>query len=487
MTEFRLRPRSWWDILALGILMYRTWLPGILATWGPFMVLSGLGGLLLVGGEGASATTVTAGFLLVWWLKPLGDRCILMVPGHCLFGASFSPKSLPGALRSLLSPRIITDLTVFRFSPSRALLLPVETLERCRGRRGRDRRRRMGKAGGSGAWGIAGLCILLESTIFLGLLFTVAMTGGMVSAGAGGPGPDLEGPVPWFLMYWGAVLLAEPVFVLSSFSLYLDRRSRQEAWDLRTEFRDMARDARRGSRSVVVLPLLLILLFLPAGAAPLQGEETNALPDFATALDTEASRETYGGERTVGHPAFKDSPEPSATPETGDFVPPDPGLLVEAGAQILRGFAVLAALALPVILFLNRHRLPGISRRRRRAGVASVAPVLPVPGPVGPGELITRAGQMWEAGDSREALALLYRACLLLAPSFLGSGLGDEATEGDWREHLRRCPPGNFRHAMERVIGLWMGLAWAHMPLSEGEFKASLQDVAGFLPPGGTR
>ncbi len=187
---------------------------------------------------------------LVWWLKPYCDRVLLLALSRAVFGettgAREATRGLPGLLRSGLG----RALTFGRFDPSRSFTLPVWQLE---GLSGADRRRRsalLRRGGQHRAMWLTTACIHLE--IFV-MLAAIALFFMVLPEGAG-PGFDdlvfswLETPAGEILVdlsYLVALTLVEPLYVASGFTLYLNRRTALEGWDIEIAFRQIA--ARRES------------------------------------------------------------------------------------------------------------------------------------------------------------------------------------------------------------------------------------------------
>ena len=128
-----LRPRQGWEALDLGFAMVRAWWRPLFGAW-LLVVLpcAALIHLLLY-------DHLWLALLAFWWLKPLYDRVALSVLSDSLFGDVPTVRQtlarLPGRLRGGLAPSLLW----LRFSPLRALQLPVLQLE---GQRGAGRRRR---------------------------------------------------------------------------------------------------------------------------------------------------------------------------------------------------------------------------------------------------------------------------------------------------------------------------------------------------------
>ncbi|MES2917765.1 MAG: hypothetical protein V4729_04005 [Pseudomonadota bacterium] len=241
LADLRLavRPRSPWEAMDLGVrlvqdeagLVWRTWFTVTLP------VLLGVLALTLWWGE-------QPWYLLLWWLKPLFDVALLLVLSRRVFGDRLGPgatlRLLAGSLRQGLAGHLLWR----RFSMSRSYLLPVWLLENLpaserSARLALLRHRYTGRA----RWlqiallHVEGLlCLTCLSLLFwfvpdsvvpdLWELFTTGSDTPLVQASI-------------LLAYYAAMSVVEPFYVAAGFTLYLNRRTELEAWDLELAFRHL--------------------------------------------------------------------------------------------------------------------------------------------------------------------------------------------------------------------------------------------------------
>lgn len=250
LADLRLavRPRRAYEAMDLGIrliqdeagLVWRTWF----AVTVPVLLL-GLA-LSLHFGNGA-------GYLLLWWLKPLFDHVLLLVLSRRVFGDTLTGGALLALLAGAFRQGLAGNLLWRRLSMSRAYLLPVWLLENLPSR---ERRARLAllrhQHTGRARWLHL---VMLHFELFLALgalslLFWFAPEG---------VAPDLwalfsgdEGnrfvEVSLLLAYYTAMSVIEPFYVGAGFSLYLNRRTELEAWDLELAFRHL-RERLAGARA----------------------------------------------------------------------------------------------------------------------------------------------------------------------------------------------------------------------------------------------
>lgn len=251
LADLRLavRPRSPWEAMDLGTrlvqdeagLVWRTWLAVTLP------VLLAVLALTLWSGD-------QPWYLLLWWLKPLFDVALLIVLSRRVFGdrlgAGATLRLLAGSWRQGLAGHLLWR----RFSMSRSYLLPVWLLENLpaaeRGARITLLRRHYT---GRARWlhlalvhVEALLCLTGLSLLFWFVPDSVAPDLWELFT-SGDDTPFVQ--VSILLAYFLAMTVVEPFYVAAGFTLYLNRRTELEAWDLELAFRHL-RERLLGGRGV---------------------------------------------------------------------------------------------------------------------------------------------------------------------------------------------------------------------------------------------
>ncbi len=469
--RIRLRPRPHREALDLGLALLQAEWRAVYAAWFAvtlpvFLVLN----LLLVR-EPLIAT------LIFWWLKPLYDRVVLHVLAQALFG---NPPGLAETLRAL--PRLLrgtgllAQLTLWRFSPQRSLVLPVLQLEGLKGRARRERIRVLGQRVGGHAFWLLFLCVNVET------LFTVAQHMAVIMflpegpAGAYAERLFAENP-PWWLsllgntFYFIAMSAVEPWYVASGFMLYINRRNELEAWDVELGLRRLAR--RLAAPVAAVLCLFALLPAPPAAAEPLPPSEAPRVirevldhPDFATEQTVTIwvpKNWTWSGDEEPDEPRFPGLP-----------------LLLADGMKLL-----LVGLLLWGLFLLYRHR-------ERLGLVIDPRPTDPPPpenlfgldlAPESlPDDVPGRARELWQGGEPRAALGLLYRAALSRLVNDAGVPLHEAMTEGDVLAAVGEANlPIATVDGLRRLTGAWQRIAWAHRPPPAAEMAALLDGWSGWF------
>jgi len=232
--------------------VYRAWLATVVPAW------------VLILGITYAADLLWLGMLTIWWLKPLWDRIPLFVVSRAIFGATPTVREVWANLTRLWTYQALADLTWYRFSPGRSMLMPVGQLEGLSGRRAMARRQVLGRGaelGGATGLLLAGMTLeFLTAAGFIGLAlmmlpdtpgFDFDTIFGAIDSGSGPFWARLSPVVGWL----GALSAIEPVYVASGFALYLNRRTALEGWDVELSFRRLA--ARVAARARIAGALFL--------------------------------------------------------------------------------------------------------------------------------------------------------------------------------------------------------------------------------------
>ena len=485
-----LRARTPWEATDLGIALVRNHAGPIWRAWGclvgPIVLALGLLGHLLGSIWLASA--------LLWWFKPVFDRMLLYVLSRAVFG------SVPSLRETLHAQRpkpgewgpLLAWLTWRRWQPMRALYLPVDFLEQVTGPARLARTSLLARAQGSPGTLLTMLCLAMESMLVGSILlsslmfvptefFSDATRDWLVSVALQ---PPLWAQWLLYLSYALALSIIEPIYLGAGFGLYLNRRMELEAWDLELAFRQiqtrLSALSRPGDALKIGLCMLLLSLGVPnkqAHAAAAEEAETQNIeqmlelyyvpPDqkFDPALQRALADPALHPQATITQWQLKTSGEsPRKKPlRANSWTAVLSGLLgfiVENLLWIL--LAVAMALALPYLL-----RLFGTWAARRAAPArdALALTALDIPEPVS-AELADAVSALWQQGERRAAIALLYRAAVERLCEKLGEPLPSGATESQCLRLARTLAEQEpYRALFPALVRCWQNIAYAqHEP-----------------------
>lgn len=481
----RLRPRGGWEALDLGFHMARSWWRPVWGTWlAVFVPVALLLHLVFLDYPWLAMT-------LLWWLKPAFDRFVLHVVSRAVFGAPPTVRETLGAWRQVLSPGLFAGLTVQRLSLARSFALAVPQLEHQTGAAGRARRTALGKRMRGYAVWLTSACSLFEGFLILALGVLLHM----LAPGVGDSAPDIEslfggrgeeGAWNWAnSATWAlAMCVMEPFYVAAGFSLYLNRRSILEGWDIELQLRRLDERLKGGSPPGRGIAALLVAvaaagaLAVPPGVAEAAGKspkeevrEVLKLPELTPYR--EEMRWQLRQER-------KDEPEP-AKPEGrgwGGF-----GKFLAAVVQALAWIAVALGVA-AVLWYAWKHlrvylATPADAWKPPEAlfGLAVAPESLP-------DDVAGTAAALAREGRIREALSLLYRGALSVLVHRERVRLVEGDTEGDTLRAARQVLPEGGAEYFASLVRAWIDAAYAdRLPDASGAELLARGWAPHFAPP----
>lgn len=462
------RDRKPWEAVDLGFLMARRWWwpmvrTWLLATFPLFLLLQ----LLL-------ADTPWLVAVLLWWIKPLGERIHLHILSQALFGHLPGSRETLRQLPRLLRPQALAALLWRRLSPSRSMDLAVTQLEGLNGKRRRQRLAILHRQDDGPAGWLTLIGIHVESLLSLG---AYGLLYALIPA-------EVEFDFRTLLneqAFWPALLqnllaylaigAVAPFYVGGGFALYINRRVRLEAWDIDIAFRRLReRVQRRGTARTALAGLLALWLLAPAGGAPVQAAELDA--DGAR---VEIERVMAGED--FHHKQVMRYPDLSHWFEGGNAGAADPGWLgwltrwLPPLADSLEFLLWLGLLAL-ILLLLFRYRrwlaqhLPGGRSRPPEPERPQSLFGLDLSPEALPADIPAAAMALWQQGALRPALSLLYRAALVQLIDRHRLPIGSQHTEQECLRLARQRLPADTGAYLAELTALWERLAYGHQALA---------------------
>jgi hypothetical protein len=493
-----IRPRSAWEALDLGVLLARRHRSLLSCSW----ALLTLPAFILLSVIFWQYPSIA--MLLFWWLKPLYERLPLHILAQAIFGATPSLRQAFKALPGLLKPQLLASLTWRRLSVTRSFDLPVLQLE---GLSGQTRSQRLIVLGqrdtGPATWlTIVGSSV--ETALYLGMfsLLYLLLPQQLKSDWDWSQLMSPDGAESLLLahVYNGfyALLLIvwEPIYVACGFSLYLNRRSALEAWDLELAFRRLRQ--RLSGLSYVLLLACGLFLLQPATPAFAAGASGSCpIPQFDPAgpeaerllkqpLSSKAAHSSIA--QLLDQPPFEnrqqvtrwkfgdDKKTKKASDSDGTDLLSKLKLLLEQLGLLKHGaqFALILEVLLWAVLFSalallawryrewlrtfgSRLKLP----KKRQKPLPTQLFGLEVAPESLPDDIASAAEHLW-AEQPREALGLLYRALLSRLLHDYQLRLKGSHTEGEvlqLTEQLQLAELSRFAQVLTRH---WQNLAYGH-------------------------
>lgn len=492
-----IRPRTSWEAVDLGVLMAGRHRSLLMASWAAvtlpiFAVLCAL------------LWQYPSWVMLVfWWLKPAYERLPLYILSRALFGDTPTLNQALKAFPGLLKPQLLASLTWRRFSPTRSFDLPVLQLE---GLKGKPRTQRLNllsqRDAGAATWlTVVGmhlevaLWIGLGSLVYLFLPAQIEMDWDWQSLINGDTSEWLWLEHLSNLFYALLLVFWEPIYVACGFSLYLNRRTALEGWDIELTFRRL-RQRLTGVAYALLLGFGVLLLHAPTPAladtdtphsCPLPNEDPHgpeAARLLAQPLTSEASRASvlaildeppFENRETVTRWRFGDDTEnPEEQPSEGTRKALQSLFEMVEGWSALKGIALffealLWAVLIGIIgLVLWRYRewlstFAGRARLRMPTKDASPSQLfgLEVLPQSLPDDVASTAERLWQE-DPRAALGLLYRALLSRLIHDHKLPLKSSHTEAEVLPLVDGLDDPELSNFSQTLTRHWQNLAYGH-------------------------
>jgi hypothetical protein len=498
-----IRPRSPWEALDLGALLARRHAGLLMASWALVTVpIFALLCLLLWDSPGWA-------IFVFWWLKPAYERLPLYILARALFGDTPSLKQALKALPSLLRPQLLASLTWRRLSPTRSFDLPVLQLE---GLSGQARSQRLVVLGQRDAGAASWLTVVgmhLEIALWLGLasLFYLLLPA-QIELDWSWQSLANAAVDEWLwlehlsnLLYVLVLIVWEPVYVACGFTLYLNRRTALEGWDIELVFRQL-RQRLTGVAYALLLGCGLLLLQTPTAAmaaeivtSPLPGPEAARL--LKQPLNSQAARDSIS--QLLDQPPFEHretvtrwrfgEPEQAADGSEEQLS----GLFeliekffklaefwnsIDAVALFFEALLWAAMLGLAALLIWRYRQWLGAFVRRiglpQRAATPPSSQLfgLEVTAQSLPADIAGTAEQLW-AEHPRAALGLLYRALLSRLLEDYRLPLNSAFTESEVLHLIEGLEQPELTTFSQTLTLHWQNLAYGHR-LPPDELRESL-------------
>lgn len=292
-VTLEIRPRSAWEAVDLGLLMAKRWWLAMMKVWllasAPFFALA-----LFI-----PAQYFWAAFLVLWWFKPLYERPLLHILSRAIFNDLPNTHSTLQQFPRLALQQIFMSLTLRRFSPTRAMDLPVVQLEGLAGARRQARISLLHREDSAPAGWLSFIGLQLEIYLALGM---ISLLWSMIPS-------ELE--IEWANLFFNqqtaqlqylqlalwylALGLTAPFYVACGFALYLNRRIKLEAWDIDIAFRRIAEKRKENQQqsSLVSIVVALLLFSSMAITHPQTSYADDQLPSMETENSAAASIQSF--------------------------------------------------------------------------------------------------------------------------------------------------------------------------------------------------
>ncbi len=488
----RVRPRQTWEAMDLGFMLVQKWWAKIAFSWFVFTFPIFILINILLHDHYIWA------MIAFWWLMPIFDRIPLHIISRALFGEVESNKKNLKSIVKVIFPHFIKMLTFLRFDPGRSFNLPVWQLEKLKGHARAERARVLKKMTSGSAFALTFMCMLIELIIFISLLALVFL---LVPAAYTEALADALSPTAIEDSWWGGVsinfllyitfFIVQPFYVAGGFSLYINRRTQLEGWDIEIVFRQLAQ--RVGKSSQYAAGLALAISFIIGGAfypsnesvadekIGLETTSSGGSLDNAgarKAIDEIMAQKEFGEKKTVTRwrAINKKDKKEEKKEEKKETINADwlSGLSLGLGAigEVILWIAVAALIVLAVVFYLRWGPTASKDSLKINKKLPKSLFGLEITPESLPDDVGRAALALWNKQDPILALSLLYRGALTTLVHHYGINLKGSATEGDCirttyihKEKLRQGSAEYFK----RLTQTWQMAAYAHRLPSEEE------------------
>lgn len=481
-----IRPRTTWEAMDLGVLMCQQHRRLLMTSWA--IVTLPLFALLSVLFWDSPSLAV----FIFWWLKPAYERLPLYILSKALFGETPTLKQALREWPRLLKPQLLASLTWRRLSFSRSFLLPVVQLE---GLDGSARQQRLHvllqRNAGAAQW-LTLIGVHLETALWIGLMVLFYMLlPQQIETDWSWQSLILAADQDWRWLehltnaFYALVLVVwEPIYVACGFSLYLNRRTQLEAWDIELVFRRL-----RQRLNASVLGLLLAVCLVLPSVPPTWAAEPDDSPQAPRLLNqpltSQASRDSikalleqppFKNKESVTRYRFGDDPAKPATAQK----PGDAPQWLKTLLSWLDGqhFNVLAKIievllwgavitAFGWLIWRYREYLQAfVSRRPRlpakpKRELPQQAFGLDLNRDTLPDDIAASAEHLWQS-QPRAALGLLYRGLLSHLLHDFALTLKPADTELQVLAHVEQLQRPELLAFSRSLTTHWQNMAYGH-------------------------
>lgn len=417
--------------------------------------------------------------VLMWWLKPAFDRAVLYLLSRSVFGEQTGVRATLRAARDWMRPGLLLALTLRRFELARSFTLPVASLEKQSGKAARQRRQVLGsRMRGTGVW-LTVVCLNFEMIAMFAIFALGNMlvpSGGEIplDSATGGGAFSLSSVTTWNLAdaisYVFAVSLVEPFYVAAGFSLYLNRRTILEAWDMEVRLRQLGKRL-RSAATVLVAALLYATIVI--GASPQAAHaEVAARSDPATEIKRILANPEFDQYKTISRwrsitPSEKQQEHASRSSQFWRNL----GLLLSDISQSMMW--VGAGIIVLLLIYAFRNFLPAPRAQRpdkyqhptNLFGLDVAPESLPADVPGTARDLVSR-------GRIREALSLLYRGSLSALVNRYRVAINAGDTEGDCTRSATLALAAPAADYFRQLVTTWQQTAYDASPPQASEVEA---------------
>ena len=478
-----MRPRSEWEAADFGVRMIRRDAAAIYRVWfAVTLPLLALALLMIIYTPYPALAT-----LLYWWLEPVADGPILRIISRRLFGEEANVGASIRSVLILARRNWIFLLPPYRFHFARSTAMPITQLEGLSGSTRRSRAKVLNLKIMNHGTGVTVAYQHLALALYLGVIllgYALVPTGYQDSVGENWMGMFWEetsttASILGLLLVYFAQTALQPWFVGAGFGLYINCRTQLEAWDIEVAFRRMVQRRVGGLATALVLALLIapaVILPQPAYAQSSQQTQLDADdPGFSgfwdeeeiqaglkTALADDALKTTREVEEWYSTEPDDESPASRGTSGNWERMLRDVGKVMSFVVEF--GLWIGAAFLLYLVFATRKHWLPYLERgpSTKRSATRVILSSGELTADSMPDDVPSEVMRLWNAGEKRQALGLLYRSCVFSAVTRHGVRLPHSATEGVCVAAIGQQTDVAQSDYFRKVVSAWIRCAYGY-------------------------
>ncbi|WP_353572993.1 DUF4129 domain-containing protein [Candidatus Albibeggiatoa sp. nov. BB20] len=471
--EAVVRPRTPWEAIDLGFCMVQHWMWDFYRIW--FVLTFPLFLAVYILAYLFTEMPDIWAAIIVWWLRPLYNRIVLHFFSHALFGEQITLRQMIQALpRLLLKTSLLLGLTLYRLSTVRSFTLPIWQLEGNRGAVARQRFQVLQQNTRSTAMWLTVICAHFQGLIVL-LLYVLVFLFLPQNTDLESTFLSFTEDSPIFLWInlvfnYIALSLIEPFYVAGGFSLYLNRRTHLEGWDIELTFRQIRKKVEALQTTAMICLVAVTLSCFSFYASPVSAQSI-AKP--------EQSKQYI--EQVLQQSEFETVEKQQYWKYIGDSLASEDSEATE-GWQLPLSWISLWAQLFEVLLWITIAGVIGwiiyktlqnpalqqwLNQKQSNIYQPQVTFSL-IPKPENdslPDNIAQQTWELWEQGEHRQAVSLLYRGTLLQLQQQYEMAIYDSATENECVRLVRRTQGVDLSTYFSRLTRAWQILAYGkHLP-----------------------
>jgi len=462
-----IRPRNAWESVDLGFILVQRWWLDLYKVW--FAIILPLFVLIY-------CTTYLLGIskyatFIIWWLKPLYDRIVLHFLSHAVFDEHPTIKQTYKALPSLIfNSRLFLNLTFLRLDLARSFHLPIWQLEKPSFMASFKRSRVMQKGTANIATWLTVVCVHFEWVLTIALFGLIYLL------------IPVNVEIEWHYFFfaeeetgWFGILTAmiefivlgiiEPFYVAAGFSLYLNRRTHLEGWDIELSFRRIAKRLTELKNSI--LPFIIIGIFTLSFLPTLTQAQT-ASPEMAkTYIEEVLQQPEFGETKEVYEWRYIDDkeinnqqiPDFNMNADFRKFL----SLVFANFFEIILWLIVIGVTIYLIIYLSKKPWTQPFFETQQHTTYQFSQHILKqqVDEKMLPDNIAQDAWQLWQDDKKRAAISLLYRGSLYTLQTHKGLNIHESATEKECVNLVKRTQSEEIGHYFVKLTHSWQAIAYA--------------------------